>query len=435
MKFKKNIDNIPDKPGVYIMKNRRGDAIYVGKAKSIKKRVASYFSLKEVSPRHMALLNNLQAIDYLVTRSEKEAILLENELIKYFKPRYNVSLRDDKTYPYLKITWNEPFPRFLITRRREKDGSEYLGPYPDSGSLRQTLRTLSRIFPILLCRPPTFKARTKDRNPSRCLFYHIKQCLAPCIGNITEREYRKIINRAVMFLKGEGEELLKRLDREMRQAAKKLEFEKARMIKREIDAVQSIGERINFRQVEREKLKTVREARSLLLSVQQTLRLTRLPYRIEAFDISQFSGKEAVGSMVVFINARPAREEYRKYRIRGVHSVDDVAMIEEVVNRRYERVIKEGLRQPDLILIDGGRGQVNRTFDTLKKLKLDIPLIGLAKVEETIYFPGPRGPLLLPHDSPVLHLLEYVRDESHRFAISYHRRLRRKGIAGNIEDR
>jgi excinuclease ABC subunit C len=438
MKFKERLAFLPDAPGVYMMKDITGTVIYVGKAKSIKKRVPSYFqSPTTYSPRTFALISNVRDLQYIVTRNEKEALVLENELIKYFHPKYNIALRDDKTYPHLKLTIDEDFPKLVMERisKRERvkhrtPGVKYFGPYPDVSSLKRSLRTIQKIFPLVKCSKSFFLARKKEGNPSNCLDFHLGQCLAPCTGGISKEDYRKIVEKVILFLSGKGESVLKKLKEEMEKASRELNFEKAKILRDQIQAIQSVSERVNLRQVEKQKLKACGMG-EVLIELQKAIELENLPERIEAFDISEIYGDLAVGSMVVFSGGKPENKAYRKFKIKMVSGIDDVGMIKEVIRRRYTRLIREKGLLPDLILVDGGRGQVNGAKGVLKELGLEsIPVVGLAKGEELIFLSQHSRPLRLLPSSSALHLIQHIRDEAHRFAISYHRLLRKKKLIG-----
>jgi len=438
MKFEEKLASLPDAPGVYMMKDITGRVIYVGKAKSIRKRVPAYFqSPGTYAPRTFALISNVRDLQYIVTRNEKEALVLENELIKYFHPKYNISLRDDKTYPHLKLTINEDFPKLLMTRisKREKmkrrtPGIKYFGPYPDVSSLKRTLKTIQRIFPLVKCKKSYFLARRKEGSPSSCLDYHLGQCPAPCVGWISKEDYKKIVEEVVLFLSGKGESLLKKLEEEMKRASGQLDFEKAKILRDQMQAIESISQRVSVRQVEKQKLKAVGKG-EVLIALQKAIELENLPERIEAFDISEIYGDSAVGSMVVFSGGKPENKSYRKFKIKTVTGIDDVGMMKEVIRRRYMRLLRERGLLPDLILVDGGKGQVNGAKGILKELGLDrIPVAGLAKGEELIFLPQRSRPIRLPSSSSALHLIQHIRDEAHRFAIRYHRLLEKKKLIG-----
>ncbi len=432
MDLKKKIKSLPVSPGVYLMKDGSSGIIYVGKAKDIKKRVSSYFRSQAALPvKTVALVSSVRQIEYITTNTEKEALILENELIKKFHPRYNVLFRDDKTYPHLKLDTAVDFPRLEIVRIKgapeSKSGkAKYFGPYPDVTSLKRTLKIIGKIFPLVRCNERTFKSRLKAGVPDRCLDYQMGQCLAPCAGRISRKEYGKIVRDIRLFLSGRKERLTRKLAGEMKKSSDKLDFEKARMTRDRISSINSITERVNMRGTTIDKLDLLSK-KNELLELKKALGLKRLPVLIEGFDISNISGKEPVGSMVLFRDAEPQKSGYRKFRIKTVDSIDDVKMMKELVKRRYARVIKDKLQIPDLIVIDGGKGHLNGARTVTMGLGLkNIPVVGIAKSEELIYVPGRNKPVYLARSSSALHLLQRVRDEAHRFALSYHRKLRHK---------
>lgn len=411
MDYKEKIKALPNSPGLYIMKDGSGVALYVGKAGNLKKRVSSYFyPHKRLSERIGSMLQRVADIAHIPTSTEAEALIYENSLIKSLKPKYNVALRDDKSYPMLKLTVNERFPRLFITRQKKKDGSVYYGPYSDVKLLREALILLRQIFPLRSC----------GRMPkSVCLNYHIKQCLGPCAHGADESRYGEIAAELKLFLEGRRAELLKILSEKMAEASRKEEFEEAERLKRRIEALSAIKEKkIQYGPVnESRELKSILGIKGRLDS-------------IEAFDVSDIMGKESVGSMICFYKGRPKKSEYRKFKIRGVAGMDDYAMMRELINRRYSRILEEGRGLPDLILIDGGKGHLSVALDELEKIGLrDVPVIGIAKEFEHIYKKDNKEPIILPKESKALHLLKRIRDEAHRFAILYHKSLRSKGIA------
>ena len=564
------------------MKDARGKIIYVGKAVSLKARVRSYFqSPASLSPRVRLMVEKVSDIEYVVTGSEVEALILENNLIKRHRPWYNIRLRDDKTYPYVKVTLAERFPRVITTRRMVQDGSRYFGPYTDAGALYDTLRFLKRLFPVRSC-----NRKIGDKTDDRpCLNYHIERCLAPCSGRVSEEAYRTVIDQICLFLEGRQEELIRAMRRDMTNAALVQDYERAavirdrirdmekvmerqkivspslgdidviafarndtdacaqillirdgKMIGREHFVLENVGRgsgsntggeggeadtgdpsdsdimtafvnqyyssasfvpsevllqhpiededvvakwlserkgskvalrvpkrgekkelvemaaenarlslgRVALERVERGEAEDMEEGalRDLQEAVGAEIGLDGPPRRIEAFDISNIQGHEAVGSMVVFEGGRPLKSDYRRFKIKLAEGPDDYAMMREVVLRRYRRAraARDGDgpgagigdagkwgRLPDLILIDGGKGQLGAARDALREVGLDfIPTIGLAKEFEHIFVEGRSDPIILPRDSKALFVLQRVRDEAHRFALAYHRRLREK---------
>jgi excinuclease ABC subunit C len=522
---------LPDSPGVYLMKNRENKIIYVGKAASLRDRMSQYFRGQE-SPKNRMLVRNLEDFEYIVTENEVEALVLESNLIKEHMPRYNVRLRDDKQYPYIKIT-NEEYPRICIARRRDQDGAQYFGPYPGSKAVRELIKMASG-FGIRRC---------KKKLPCQpCLNYHINQCAAPCLGEVTREDYLDIINNVADFLRGKRSQLIRSLTEQMRKLSEMQEYEKAARVRDRINALEELSEKqrvstagkkeqdiiayaisnntgslqvfhisegklkgrdtfsLNiagsdetevlssfikqyYQDIEApceiiipieipdkaiscwlsdkdSKLKTPKNrvekglmnlahenARMLLkqnvimestvktgaLSELQTaLVLPVMPSVIEAFDISNISGTDAVGSLVVFENGEPDKKNYRRFRIKTVEGADDFAMMEEVVSRAYSR--KEGKRIPDLILIDGGKGHLNAALAALHELGLSLNTVALAKELEYIFLPERDAPVILPKGSPALKLLQRIRDEAHRFALEYHRKLRGKRLRESVLD-
>ena len=416
MDLKEKVRALPASPGVYIMKGQDGQVLYVGKAGNLKKRVSSYFyPQRKLNERLVQLVSLVKDVEYLPASTEAEALIYENSLIKQLAPKYNVALRDDKSYPMLKLTVNEKFPRLFITRRKASDGSLYYGPYANAKLLKAALIILREIFPLRSC----------GRLPkSPCLNYHIRQCLAPCAGKVGDPEYGEIISELKLFLDGRKIELLKVLSEKMAAASRKEDFEKAGEFRRRLEVLSTIRkDSVSYR-----PSGEVDELRRIL-GIERPLDV------IEAFDVSNIMGKEAVGSMVYFYKGKPKKSEYRKFRIATVAGIDDYAMMREIVNRRYSRVSEEGKKLPDLILIDGGKGHLSAVAGELEKLGLaDIPAIGIAKEFEHIYVKGKKEPIILPDESKALHLLKRVRDEAHRFAISYHKGLLSKKVETSILD-
>lgn len=418
MDISEKIKTIPLNSGVYLMKDAAGKVIYVGKAVCLRKRVQSYFRpAAGVSYKTNVLAGEVAGIDHIETASEAEALLLEASLIKKYQPKYNVELKDDKSYPYIEIS-DELFPRISVVRRAslrrgrqpKNKGGVYYGPYVNAGLIREALTIIRKIFHFRTCDPFPHEA---------CLDYHIGLCDAPCIGNISKKDYARNIRNVRFILEGEKDTLYKNLKKEMEQAAKEHRFEQAAKIRdqmRAIGALYSGTRDINY----------FKEAEQL----QRALNLPRMPERIETFDISNIMGDQAVGSMVSFLNGKPDKSNYRRFRIREVRGIDDVRMVGEVVRRRYSRLKREGLIFPDLIVIDGGKGQLSSARAVLDELEVRIPIIAIAKREEEIFLPRKRDPVRLSADSLALQLVQRVRDEAHRFAVSYHRLLRRKNVFG-----
>ncbi|MFA5088185.1 MAG: excinuclease ABC subunit UvrC [Candidatus Omnitrophota bacterium] len=419
MDIKEKIKKFPVTSGVYLMKDAQGQVLYVGKAISLRRRVRSYFRKAKTFSKTDLLVAQINDVDFLPTSSEAEALILEASLIKKYLPKYNIDLRDDKSYPYLEIT-PEKFPRifmvrpsgraeeFLARRGSGRKEAKYYGPYVNPKLIREALTIIRRIFPFRTCDPFPKKA---------CLDYHLGLCDAPCIGNIPVKDYAKLIRNVVLILEGRKDKLYKNLQKEMESLARTRKFEQAAKVR---DQIQAIGALYSGTQ----NVNYYKETEQL----QRLLSLPKRPERIEAFDVSNMMGQQAVGSMVSFLNGKPDKQNYRRFRIRDVSGIDDFKMIAEIVRRRYQRLLKERAFLPDLIVIDGGKGQLSAAQEELEKMKADIAIISLAKRQEEIFSPRKRGPVILPKDSLGLKLLQRVRDEAHRFAVSYHRLLRMKDV-------
>ena len=528
----KSPDNLPNKPGVYIMRDATDTIIYIGKAKSLVKRVQSYFREKLDRPKTQILMSHFDSLEYIITNSEKEALILEANLIKKHRPRYNIQLKDDKRYPYVKIT-DEKFPRIVITRNVTKSGI-YYGPFTDAGSVKQTVKFLKSLFKIRTCR--------NMNGP--CLNSQIDLCNAPCAGNITEEEYSKIINKIDLFFQGKYSVIVKNLKKEMADAAANEEYEKAAVLRDQISSIEEIMEKqfvelmdddldqdviaiapgknevvviimpvrkgkimgrddflmsgsmyessseilfafiqqyygynrhvpkqillaeeiddkelleewlsdlrgnkvhikvpqkgvklrlVNMAQKNAEIIKHQRKSmENSLIELKKYLKLEKLPRIIEGYDISNISGKFAVGSKVSFKDGKPNKKMYKHFKME-TPGPNDFAMMEELLTRRLKMIDSDP--EPDLIVIDGGKGQLGMACGVLDDLNLThIPVIGLAKEFEEIFLPNSKRPIIIPKNNKALHLLQQVRDESHRFAITYHRKLRSKSISESSLD-
>jgi excinuclease ABC subunit C len=518
----KSPDNLPDKPGIYIMKDINEEIIYIGKAKSLIKRVKSYFKDKLDSPKTQVLMNNFNSLEYIITQSEKEALILEANLIKKHKPKYNIRLKDDKRYPYVKIT-NEKFPRILITRNITKNGS-YFGPFTDVTSVRKTVKFLKSLFKIRSCK----------NMDGPCLNSQIDLCYAPCDGKITEEEYSDIINKIDLFFQGKYSLIVKNLKKEMKEASINQNYEKAAVLRDQIlsieeimekqfveladddldqDIIASSKDKDNFiiivlpvrngkimgkddflmygsedmqlkdvlyafiqqyygynRHVPKQiiledkiddeklitewlsdlrgnkvsiivpekgtKLRLIRMAQknadiiknqkkkmeNSLIELKKYLKLKNIPRIIEGYDVSNISGKLAVGSKVSFKDGKPNKNKYKRFKLE-TPGPNDYEMMRELLTRRLNLLDTD--EKPDLIVIDGGKGQLNIACQVLEKLNLlDIPIIGLAKEFEEVFIPNSSKPIIIPKNNKALYLLQQIRDESHRFAVTYHRKLR-----------
>lgn len=536
--LRKKISELPHAPGVYQYLDASGTIIYIGKAKNLKNRVSSYLSKKNQSSKTLLLVRQIEDFRYIVVDSEQDALLLENNLIKKYKPKYNILLKDDKSYPWICVK-REFFPRVFLTRQYVQDGSEYFGPYT-SVKLANTLLNLIRsLFKLRTCNYMLDSKSIDNRKIKACLEYHIGNCLAPCEGKITIDEYHEYIVQIRNILRGNLSVVIQAMTQKMKNYADQLKFEEADQVKKAILLLRNYQSKstivrttvsdidvfsyleteeyayINYlrvmhgaviqvhsleleKRIEEDKesvlsfaiyeirqlmdshskeiivpffpdvelrgvkyviptqgdkrhlldlstrnadyFKSDRECQhlskakvddsvsSFLQIVQEELKLPRLPYRIECFDNSNIQGTHPVSACTVFLNGRPAKREYRKFHVKSVVGADDFATMEEVVFRRYSRVLNEGRDLPDLIVVDGGKGQLHSALKSLRKLNLEgkIPILGLAERMEEIYFPGDSYPYILGKNSLALKILMHIRDEAHRFGITFHRQLREK---------
>jgi excinuclease ABC subunit C len=432
--IRKKVSVLPHKPGIYLMKDRFGTVIYVGKARDLRKRVSQYFHPSRRMGwdlKFNALVEAIHDFDFHVVRSDPEAYLLEGKLIKEFHPRYNVSFRDDKRFLMLKVNLNDPIPIFTFTRLKKDDGARYFGPFANSGALRSTLALARRQFNLRGCR--VFMPGEADYK--HCLYAHLKYCTAPCVGNVTREQYLEQVIAACNFLEGQCREMQGQLEAEMKKAAANQDFEKAADLR---DLIRDLKD--TWRKTEKfarvpYNLPLAINPENDLVELAKILGLPVPPQRIEGFDISNISGTFAVASLVSFKHGRPDRVNYRRFKIKTVEGQDDFASMAEVVKRRYSRSLRESKSLPDLILIDGGKGQLGMACAELKKLGLEkIPVIGLAKEFEEIYLPGESKPLRLGLDHPAVKLLQRIRDECHRVANSYNAQLRLKRISESVLD-
>lgn len=406
-KLENKLKKLPDSPGVYLFKDAGGAIIYIGKAKSLKKRVVSYFGRPQTD-KNQIMVSKIASLDYILTNTHAQAQILEASLIKEKQPQYNIDLKDDKSFPFIKIT-NAEFPLLSISRRRRvnsKDTLIYFGPYTNPKLLRQAIKMVRRIFGFRSC---------KNMPKAACLYYRLKLCQAPCIGKISPLEYAGIIKNIILFLGGKYEELIKELSLKMFSAAKNNDFEAAAKIRDQLNALAIMSQNQPYPSGFNE-----------LEDLKNLLKLKNIPERIEAFDISNISGKEATGSMVSFYKGQPDKNNYRRFRIKTVMGIDDYKMLAEIVHRRCLRLKTENLPLPDLILIDGGKAHLSAANNEIKKLGLVIPLVSIAKDKENLYLADKKFPIRLKSDTAALNLIRRIRDEAHRFAIKYHHLLRRK---------
>lgn len=543
--LKSKLKNLPDSPGVYQFLNENGKVIYVGKAKNLKNRVRTYFQNNISSVKTQTLISKTRDLELIVTDNEIEALVLENNLIKDLKPRYNVNLKDDKSFPYIKVT-NEPFPRIYSTRRIIKDGSRYFGPYTDVKTMKSSLRMINQIFKIRSCKLNITQEAIDKRKFKVCLDYHIKKCDGPCEGLITEKDYGEMVNEVTRVLRGKTDDLIKELKTKMNSAVELLEFEKAAELrdkidhlsvisskqkvvsddfedrdvialayegkdsactvfnirngkltgKRQIRLSMEVGEEsgeiyaaavkfyygeyvevpreiileeepseketlekwlgskadrkvkitvpqrgslrslvkmcrenanLQLKEIQLQKMKNQGQVPYAVSALQRDLRMNVPPRKIECFDISNLQGSDSVASMVVFEDGKPKKSLYRKFIIRSVDGPDDFASMREVIERRYSKLKEENIPLPDLIMVDGGKGQLSSAVEVLDELGFEnYKIIGLAKRLEEVFFPGKSEPESIPKTSSGLKLLQQVRDEAHRFAITFHRGRRSK---------
>lgn len=415
------VKNLPDKPGVYIYRDESRKIIYVGKAINLKNRVKSYFQDPDkLGAKTAALVSNIDHIEYTEVESELEALLLEAEQIKRYRPRYNIVLKDDKSYLYIKITTNEDIPRITTARNEDIKGVTYFGPFPSAQTAKNVLKTIRRIFPYRSC-------KTLPKTP--CLFYHIKLCPAPCVGYISEEYYKRVVSQITLFLSGKRKTLEREIQNEMLKASEELRFEDALKLKKQLDDIKYITQNFTRPQdyidnpnlLEDERQKKLEELKSYLSPY---LTLPQAPNRIECYDISNIQGKQAVGAMVVFTNAEPNKSEYRKFKIRIKDTPDDYTMMKEMLTRRFNNEWP----LPDLVVIDGGKGQLDAAHDAIGQSGISVPIISLAKRLEEIFIKTDQGfaKVEIPHNKKSLQMLQYIRDEAHRFGITFHRSLRAK---------
>ena len=422
----------PLTPGVYLFQDQSGRVLYVGKAKNLKARAGSYF-LKAAAEdqRTRLLVKEAYEIDYMDADSEVDALLMEARLIKDIQPPFNKELRDDKSFPYLQITTHEDFPRVEVTREPRANGVKLYGPFTSAGSLQGALQVLQRVFQFRNCSLDIEANDERWRWFRPCLLAAIRQCTAPCNLRISKEEYRKDINRLKQFLDGNRVSLLKQMKAEMQEAATALRFEQAARLRDEIQMLESIKERGDLdKHVQPEVFQI--DPKKGLVGLQRVLKL-RTPVRaIEGVDIAHLGGTETVASLVQFIDGLPFKSGYRRYRIREVQGIDDYASMQEVVARRFAKLRDDSEVFPDILLIDGGKGQLHSAEKAFESLGIEPPiLLSLAKREELIYVLGRDKPLRLSRHAFALRLLQYIRDEAHRFAQHYHHLLRRKKTLGD----
>jgi len=428
------VRQFPSTSGIYLMKDAQGRVIYVGKAKNLRSRAGSYFQKTASGDRRICdWIGEVADVDFLVADSEVDALLMEARLIKDIQPKHNQDLKDDKSFPYLQITTSEDFPRVNFTREPLDRGVKLYGPFPRAKSLRGAIQVLQRIFKFRTCSLDIDEDDARWRWFRPCLLHSIQQCTAPCNLRIDRESYRTDIRRLRLFLDGKKDVVLSEMEEEMRAASKELKFEKAARLRDEIKALQTLNLRGDLAKHAQPEVFYV-DPRKGLKGLKKVLKLESTPRTIDGVDIAHLGGTETVGSLVSFIDGLPFKPGYRRYKIKSVAGIDDFASIREVVSRRIQSLREHDEPFPDIFLIDGGKGQLGAALDAFHALNVLPPtLISLAKREEEIYIPGQSDPIVLSRRSFALRLLQYVRDEAHRFAQHYHHMLRKKRTLGDEE--
>ncbi len=424
--------DIPTKSGVYIFRDVFGVVIYVGKATNLRKRVSSYFQnarLTRGEPKLKSLISSINSLEFYVVKNENESLILESRLIKEYAPRYNVLLRDDKRFLLIKINLLDKFPKFTLSRVKKNDAATYFGPFPKGGILRETMMFLSRYFGVRTCKT----SMPTEFDHKHCLASIIKDCCVPCTGEVTEKEYKDKINAMLAVLSGDITSIICELRKKMETASEQLKFENAAKWRDIVFNISSIfGTKNRSFQY---KVISSHNPKDAILELQKVLQLDKVPKMIECFDNSNIGGEFAVSSMICFKDGKPSKKDYRRFKIKTVEQIDDFATMEEVITRHYKRKIKENSLKPDLLIVDGGKGQLSAALNALSKINYEIPtVIGLAKKYEEIFLPNKSNPIILDKYNSALKLLQAIRDESHRFAIAYHRTLRDKCIEESILD-
>jgi excinuclease ABC subunit C len=421
------VKEFPQSPGVYLMKDVSGVVIYVGKAKNLRSRASSYFHAAAAEEiRTAEWIHEIADIDYMSCASEVDALLTESRLVKDIQPRYNKDLKDDKTFPYLMITTHEDFPRVEVTRTPKDRGAKLYGPFTSAGQLRGALQVLQRVFQFRTCSLDIEENDPRWEWFRPCLLASIKQCTAPCNQRISKADYKRSIKRLQTFLDGGSERLINQMKSEMMEASSKLDFERAARLRDEIRLLENLGDRGDIDAHAQPEVFYV-DPKKGMRALQRVLRMDREPRVIEGIDIAHLGGNDTVASLVQFLDGLPFKPGYRRYKIAGVTGIDDFRSIHEVVSRRFRKLSDEQDAFPDLLMIDGGKGQLNAALAAFRDQEIEPPtLISLAKREEEIYRPGESEPIRLGRQSFALRLLQYVRDEAHRFAQHYHHILRQK---------
>jgi excinuclease ABC subunit C len=426
------VRSFPHAPGVYLMKDEAGRVIYVGKAKDLRSRAGSYFlKAAQEDPRTCRLVVEIRDIDYLEAQSEVDALLVEARLIKDIQPKFNKELKDDKTFPYLEISSHEDFPRVEFTREPHPRGTRLYGPFANAAGLRGAIQVLQKIFKFRTCGLDIEEGDSRWQWFRPCLLHSIGQCSAPCNLRISKDEYRKDIRRLMKFLDGHKESLLAEMREEMADAARQLRFEEAARLRDELQLLESLDQRGELDTHVQPEVFPI-DPKKGLAGLEKLLEMATPPRTIEGVDIAHLAGTETVASVVQFIDGLPFKPGYRRMKIRSVQGPDDTASIYEVVSRRFQRLHEQGELFPDILLIDGGRGQLHAALAAFEALEIRPPMVvSLAKREELIFRMDQEEPLRLARNAYALRLLQYVRDEAHRFAQHYHHALRRKSTLGD----
>ena len=428
LNLKAKVRDLPNKPGVYLMRDQLGRVIYVGKARSLRKRVGQYFHPSRAmrwDPKTRALIESITDFETFVVNSEPEALLLEGKLIKEYKPRYNALFKDDKRFLIVKVDTSEQYPRFKFARLKKDDGARYFGPFAHAGAVRRALQFMRKTYGVLVAGTGTPKEKE--------LKYSTYLVPVP-LKDMPREEYIRRVELACEFLEGGNKEALAALEEQMRSAAKEMQFEKAAELRDVLNSLREIARAARERKFARDFTPKI-EPEQEIAELQRVLNLPALPRHVEGFDISNISGTLTVASTVCFRDGRPQKDHYRHYQIKTVEGSDDFASMAEVVSRRYARLRTEGGQLPDLVMVDGGKGQLMAAVKALWQLDIhDMPVIGLAKQMEEIYAPGQPLPIQLPRNSPALHLIQRLRDEAHRFANAYHQKLRKRRIQESVLD-
>ncbi len=421
------VREFPQSPGVYLMKDASGVVIYVGKAKNLRSRAGSYFlaaAAQEI--RTAEWIHEIADIDFMLCNSEVDALLTESRLVKDIQPRHNKDLKDDKTFPYLMITTHEDFPRVEVTRTPKAKGAKLYGPFTSAGQLRGAMQVMQRVFQFRTCSLDIEENDPRWQWFRPCLLASIKQCTAPCNQRISKADYKRDIRRLQTFLEGGSEKLLSQMRVEMRDASSKLDFEKAARLRDEVRLLENLQDRGEIDTHAQPEVFYI-DPKKGMRALRKVLGMDKEPRVIEGVDIAHLGGDDTVASLVQFLDGLPFKPGYRRYKIQDVKGIDDFRSIHEVISRRFRRLSDEQDAFPDLLMIDGGKGQLNAALAAFRDQEIDPPvMVSLAKREEEIFRPGEKEPIRLGRESFALRLLQYVRDEAHRFAQHYHHILRQK---------